>query len=168
METTAKLYSFGYANTRTYLFAALFVAGNLLLPRLCHLVPGGGLAWLPLYFFTLVAAYKYGLTVGLLTAVLSPVVNTLLFAMPPEGALPLILFKSGLLAVAAAGAARWSGKVALLPVLLTVLAYQGAGLLVEGTLYSFPVALHALQVAVPGLLLQLFGGYALLKAVARF
>ena len=29
-------------NVRTYLFAVLFVGGNMLLPQLCHLMPDGG------------------------------------------------------------------------------------------------------------------------------
>lgn len=82
METSAKLYSLPFGNVKTYLFALLFVAGNIALPQLCHLVPAGGPTLLPIYFFTLIAAYKYGFKVGLLTALLSPVINHLLFAMP--------------------------------------------------------------------------------------
>lgn len=82
METSAKLYSLPFGNVKTYLFALLFVAGNIALPQLCHLVPAGGPTLLPIYFFTLIAAYKYGFKVGLLTAILSPVINHLLFAMP--------------------------------------------------------------------------------------
>ena len=71
METSAKLYSLFFGNVKTYLFALLFVAGNIALPQLCHLVPAGGPTLLPIYFFTLIAAYKYGFRVGLLTAILS-------------------------------------------------------------------------------------------------
>ena len=39
-------------NVRTYLFAVLFVGGNMLLPQLCHLMPDGGKIFLPIYFFT--------------------------------------------------------------------------------------------------------------------
>ena len=42
METSAKLYSLNYSNVRTYLFALLFVVGNIALPQICHLVPYGG------------------------------------------------------------------------------------------------------------------------------
>ncbi len=97
METSAKLYSLPFGNVKTYLFALLFVAGNIALPQLCHLVPAGGPTLLPIYFFTLIAAYKYGFKVGLLTALLSPVINHLLFAMPAAAVLPAILIKSGLL-----------------------------------------------------------------------
>lgn len=89
METTAvKLYSTGYREAKTYLAAALFVAGNIVLPQICHLVPQGGLRWLPIYFFTLVGAYKYGWRVGLLTAVLSPAVNSRCSACPQRRCCP--------------------------------------------------------------------------------
>ena len=93
METSVKLYSLKHSNVKTYLFALLFVAGNIALPQLCHLVPYGGPTLLPIYFFTLIAAYKYGFLVGLLTAILSPVINHLLFAMPSEAVLPILLIK---------------------------------------------------------------------------
>ena len=61
---------------------------------------------LPIYFFTLVGAYKYGWRTGLLTALASPLVNAALFGMPAVTALPAILVKSALLAGAAGYAAR--------------------------------------------------------------
>ena len=94
METTVKLYSLPYRSVKTYLAALLFALGNIVLPQLFHLMPQGGVTWLPIYFFTLVEAYKYGWRVGLLTAVLSPVVNSALFGMPAMAVLPAILLKS--------------------------------------------------------------------------
>ena len=114
MKTSSvTLYSTGYRETRTYLAAALFAAGNIVLPQLCHLVQLGGPTMLPIYFFTLVGAYKYGWRVGLLTALLSPAVNSALFGMPAAAMLPVILLKSVLLAVAASLAARRAGRVTL-------------------------------------------------------
>jgi len=44
METTAvKLYSTGYREAKTYLAAALFVAGNIVLPQICPPLPPPGL-----------------------------------------------------------------------------------------------------------------------------
>ena len=43
-----RLHSLTYGETKTYLFAALFIAGNILLPQLCHLAPLGGVRWLSL------------------------------------------------------------------------------------------------------------------------
>jgi len=111
MKTTVRLYDLGYAEVRTYLAAVLFIVGNVALPQLFHLIPQGGVTWLPIYFFTLVGAYKYGWKVGLLTAVFSPVVNSLMFGMPAWGTLPAIALKSVLLALAAGYAARRWQKV---------------------------------------------------------
>ena len=122
METTAvKLYSTGYREAKTYLAAALFVAGNIVLPQICHLVPQGGLRWLPIYFFTLVGAYKYGWRVGLLTAVLSPAVNSALFGSLGEWA--------------------WTGSAA--------------------------AALQDIRIGLPGMLAQVFAGYAVLRYLLR-
>lgn len=169
MNTSVKLYSLGYANIKTYLFASLFVAGNLILPQLCHLVPMGGPMLLPIYFFTLIAAYKYGIHVGLLTAVLSPVINSLLFGMPPLAVLPVILIKSGLLAIAAAYAAKHFKSIALLALVGSVLAYQVIGTLIEWAIVKdFFVAIQDFRIGVPGMLIQMVGGYFVLKALANY
>lgn len=134
METTVKLYSLNFRQAKTYWFTLLFVAGNLILPQLCHLIPQGGLILLPIYFFTLIAAYKFGIRVGLLTAVLSPLANSALFGMPAAAVLPEILIKSVTLAVAAAMAARYLKSVSLLAMVAVVLAYQIIGSLFEWVL----------------------------------
>lgn len=168
METTAKLYSLSYNNVKTYLFAMLFVVGNIALPQLCHLVPMGGPTLLPIYFFTLIAAYKYGFRVGLLTAILSPVINHLLFAMPSAAVLPILLVKSGLLAGAAALAARYAKTVSLFAILGVVLSYQIIGIAFEWAYVgNFYVAVQDFRIGIPGMLIQWFGGYALLKAIAK-
>ena len=168
MSTTLKLYSLDLSNTKTYLFAALFIVGNLLLPQLAHLVPQGGLIFLPIYFFTLIAAYKYGIHVGLLTAVLSPLANHLLFGMPPAAVLPAILIKSVILAIAAALASKYAGKVSLPAILLAILAYQLVGTGIEWAMtQNFAIAVQDFRLGVPGMLIQLFGGYFLLRAIAK-
>lgn len=169
MQTkTVKLYSLEYDNAKTYLFSALFVAGNIVFPQLCHLVPQGGVTWLPIYFFTLVGAYKYGWRVGVLTAVVSPIINSLLFGMPPASAVPAILLKSVLLAGFAGFAAARFRKATLPLLSAVVLAYQGLGTLGEwvmkGDLYS---AVQDFRIGVPGMLLQIFGGWAIIRFLIR-
>ena len=169
MSTTTKLYSLSLNNTKTYLFATLFIVCNLLLPQLAHLVPQGGFIFLPIYFFTLIAAYKYGIHVGLLTAVLSPLANNLLFGMPPTAVLPAIIIKSAILAIAAAVAAKKFGKVSLIGILLAILAYQFIGTGIEWAMtQNFFVAIQDFRIGFPGMLIQLFGGYVILKALAKF
>ena len=104
-------HSLSLAETRAWALAAIFICGNIILPQLCHLIPQGGLIWLPIYFFTLVGAYRYGLGVGLLTAIASPLVNSALFGMPAPEVVPVILVKSSLLALCGAFAgARTEGR----------------------------------------------------------
>ena len=144
--------------------ALLFTAGNIILPQLCHLMPQGGLIWLPIYFFTLVAAYKYGWKAGLLTAMLSPVINSVAFGMPATSMLPIILIKSLLLASAAGYAAYKFKSFSLLTVAAVVVAYQVAGSLIEWAISgSLVAALQDIRLGLPGILVQVFGGYLFIK-----
>ena len=168
MSATVKLYSFSLSNVHTYLFAALFIIGNLVFPQLAHLIPGGGLIFLPIYFFTLIGAYKYGVNVGILTAVLSPLLNSLIFEMPAMDFVPAIVFKSVLLAMAAAWAAKYFGKVSFFGILIAILFYQIIGTAFEWILtQSFAIAIQDFRIGIPGLLIQLFGGYIVLKALQK-
>jgi hypothetical protein len=158
-----------WSDTRTYLFVFLFAVGNLLLPQLCHLIPSGGLIFLPVYFFTLIASYKFGLKVGLITAIFSPVLNSVLTGMPPMAVLPIILMKSCLLAVAAAYVGSAFKKVSIFYIMLVVLAYQIAGSAIEWAMtQSFVKASQDLTIGIPGMLIQLFGGWYLLKKMAEY
>ena len=169
MKTTSvTIYSTGYRETRTYLAAALFAAGNIVLPQLCHLVQLGDPTMLPIYFFTLVGAYKYGWRAGLLTALASPVANALLFGMPAAAALPAIVLKSVLLAGAAGYAAARFRRASLALLAAVVLFYQAAGTLGEWALTgSFHAAVQDFRIGLPGMLLQIFGGWAFINFIIR-
>lgn len=165
---TLNLYSLGYTQAKTYLVALLFILGNLLLPQLFHLVPAGGKIFLPIYFFTLIGSYKYGWKVGLLTAILSPLASAAIFGMPAVTSLPIILVKSGLLAAAAGYAAHKFGKISL-PILLgVVLSYQVVGCAIEWAMEgSFYAGVQDFRLAVPGMLLQIVGGFLFIKYVLK-
>lgn len=168
METTVKLYSLNYNRVRTYLAASLFISGNIALPQLFHLIPQGGMTWLPIYFFTLIGAYKYGWKVGLLTAIVSPLLNSLLFGMPMPAVLPSILLKSVLLALAAGFTAKYWQRVSIPLLLLVVLSYQVAGTLGEwGISGSFFAASQDFRMGIPGMLVQVFGGYLFIRYLIR-
>lgn len=161
---SSKILSLSLNERRTYTTAALLVVGNILLPLLCHLVPHGGQMFLPIFFFTLVGAYKYGFVVGLSTAVLSPILNALLTGMPTMMMLPPMLMQSVLLAVLSALAARLMGRVSWAAIAIVVVLTQLAGLLFESLLMPVHVAFaSALLFCVPGMLLQVVGGYYLIK-----
>lgn len=169
METTVKLHSLKAADFRSYGFACLFIAGNLVLPQLAHLAQIGGPVLLPIYFFTLIAAYKYGFFTGLLTAVASPLVNHFLFGMPPADMLAIILIKSTLIAVAASYMAQRIKDVKLLALVATIAFYQSFGMVAEFMLTgSWMAALQDVRIGFPGMLLQLFGGFLLLRAMKKW
>lgn len=156
-------------NYRTYLFVALFVLGNIVLPQICHLVPDGGKILLPIYFFTLVASYKFGLKVGLLTAILSPLCNHVLFGMPPVGMLPVLLVKSSLLAFAASWIAEKSQKLSIWHLAVVVIAYQFSGGFAEWLISGeLSAALQDFRLGFPGMLIQVFVGWAVLKLLAQY
>lgn len=166
--SSVKLYTLAYDSAKTYWAASLFIVGNVVLPQLFHLIPQGGMMWLPIYFFTLVGAYKYGWKAGLLTAVASPLVNALLFSMPAVAVLPAILLKSVLLAGIAGYVAQRFQKVSVPLLAGVVLGYQVLGTLGEwamsGSLYA---ALQDFRLGIPGMLLQVFGGYLFIKYLIR-
>lgn len=154
------LYTLSLREAKSYLIAAAFTAGNIIFPQICHLIPQGGLIWLPIYFFTLVGAYKYGWQVGLFTAIASPLINNLLFGMPGHEMVPIILIKSVLLAVAAGLMARYTKQISILNILAVVLAYQLLGGMVEWAMTgSLTAALQDIRLGLPGIIFQVVGGY---------
>lgn len=166
--STIQLYSLSYNTLKTWVVAALFILGNILLPQIVHLAPQGGITWLPIYFFTLIAAYKYGWRVGVITAIASPIVNYLLFGMPAAAILPIILVKSTILSLLAGYVAYRSQRASLLMLALVVLGYQLLGSLFEW-LYtgSIEAAMQDLSLGIPGIVLQIFGGWAVINLLIR-
>lgn len=164
--TSIGIRSLQFSDYKAYVFATLFVAGNIIVPQLCHLIPDGGRIFLPIYFFTLVAAYQFGWRVGLMTALLSPLANHLLFDMPPTAMLPIILVKSTFLAFTAAYAAHRAGKVSLTAIAIAVIVAQTAAMPVEWAISgSWNAALGDILVGWPGILIQIIGGWAIIKYV---
>lgn len=162
------IYQLQYNDYRTYKYVTLFVLGNIIVPQLCHLVPQGGLILLPIYFFTLIAAYKYGIVAGLLTAILSPIVNHLMFDMPALHVLPILLIKGSVLALLASYIAKQTGRVTLLAVIGAVVGYQLVGGMFEWAMTgSLMAALQDLRIGYPGMMMQIMGGYIIMKRFAN-
>lgn len=160
MEKEIRIYNYGLKDIKTYLFVTVFVVGNILLPQLCHMIPNGGRVLLPIYFFTLIASYKYGFKVGLMTAVLSPIINSLLFGMPTLAILPAILTKSVVLALAASFVSGKTHKISIINLLMVILTYQCVGTLVEWAMTSsFYIAIQDFRIGIPGMIMQLLGAY---------
>ena len=163
MEATVRLYTLNYDEAKTYLWAAIFVACNLVLPQVFHLIPQGGIIFSPLSLVILVGAYKFGWKTGLLTALASPLVNHLLTGMPAWEVMPVMTMKLAILALVA-GLAAQRFKTVSLPILVAVvLVAEAVGALGELAITGGVSATVAdFTVGWPGLLLQVFGTWLLL------
>ena len=164
METNIRLYTLNYTEVRTYLFAALFVACNIALPQLFHLIPQGGIIFAPLSLVILAGAYKLGWKTGLLAALASPLVNHLLFGMPAWSVMHVMVIKLATLAIIAGVTAQHYKKVTI-PLLITVVLISEvigslSDLLLTG---GVSATIADFTIGWPGLLLQVFGTYILLK-----
>ena len=164
MEANVRLYTLNYDEAKTYMWATVFVACNLVLPQVFHLIPQGGIIFSPLSLVILAGAYKFGWKTGLLAALLSPSVNHLLTGMPATEVLPVMTMKLAVLDVIAGLRAQYFKKASLpiiIGVVLVCKAVECVGELlltggIEATVTDFTMGW-------PGLLLQVFGTWLLLK-----
>ncbi len=168
MTTNVKLYSFNYSEAKTYLWAIIFVAANMVLPQLFHLIPQGGIMFAPLSFVILVGAYKLGWKTGLLAALASPVVNHFVFGLPAWDAVPVMALKLAILALAAGMTAQYFKQVNLLLLVGVVLVAELVGGLSEWALTGGITATVAdFTIGWPGLLLQVFGTWGVLQLLKK-
>ena len=166
MEANVRLYALNYDEVKTYLWATVFVACNLILPQVFHLIPQGGVIFSPLSLVILAGAYKFGWKTGLLAALASPLVNHLITGMPAWEVMPVMTLKLAVLALVA-GLAAQRFKTVSLPLLIgVILASKAIGCLGEFILTGGIAATIAdFTIGWPGLLLQVFGAWLILKYV---
>lgn len=166
MEANVRLYALNYDEAKTYLWATVFVACNLILPQVFHLIPQGGVIFSPLSLVILAGAYKFGWKTGLLAALASPLVNHLITGMPAWEVMPVMTMKLAVLALVA-GLAAQRFKTVSLPLLIgVILVSMAIGCLGEFILTGGIAATMAdFTIGWPGLLLQVFGAWLILKYV---
>ena len=166
MEANVRLYSLDYDEAKTYLWATVFVACNLILPQLFHLIPQGGVIFAPLSLVILAGSYKFGWKTGLLAALASPLVNHAVTGLPAWEVLPVMTLKLAVLALVA-GLAAQRFKTVSLPLLIgVILVSKAIGCLGEFILTGGIAATIAdFTIGWPGLLLQVFGAWLILKYV---
>lgn len=166
MEASVRLYALNYDEVKTYMWTAVFVACNLVLPQMFHLIPQGGVIFSPLSLVILAGAYKFGWKTGLLAALLSPLVNHSLTGMPAWEVLPVMTLKLAVLAVVAGLVAQQFKAVSVLLLIGVVLASKAIGGLGELLLTGGIDATTAdFIVGWPGLLLQVVGTWLILKYI---
>lgn len=157
-----------FTKPKTYLWAGTFILANILFPQAFHAIPLGGKIFLPLFFFTLLASARFGWKAGLLTAVASPIISSLLFGMPPLALLPGLLVKGVILSATAALLFKQSTRFKWSLLALVILVSQAIGLLTDAVIFSnFHAAWSTVALSWPGLLLQLIGGGIILHQMDK-
>lgn len=166
MKANVRLYSLNYDEAKTYMWATVFVACNLILPQVFHLIPQGGIIFSPLSLVILAGAYKFGWKTGLLAALASPLVNHLITGMPAWEVMPVMTLKLAVLALVA-GLAAQRFKTVSLPLLIgVILVSKTIGCLGELAITGgIAATIQDFTVGWPGLLLQVFGAWLILKYV---
>ena len=155
----------GLSDARFYLATAAMVLGNVALPYAVHRMPGAGSVLLPIFFFTLLAGWRFGAKAGILTGLLSPLANHWLTGMPPAPMLWSLIWQSALLGGLAAFAASRERRPTLRALALVVLAHQVLVLsprFIEGGMAG---VLTTFRMRLPGLLLQVVGGFVVLQSM---
>ena len=166
MEANVRLYTLNYDEAKTYLWASVFVACNLILPQLFHLIPQGGIIFSPLSLVILVGAYKFGWKTGLLAAIASPLVNHLITGMPAWEVMPVMTLKLAVLALVAGFAAQRFKTVSMPLLIGVILVSEAIGCLGELAITGgIAATIQDFTVGWPGLLLQVFGAWLILKFV---
>ena len=168
MEATVRLYTLNYDEVKTYMWAAIFVACNLVLPQVFHLIPQGGIIFSPLSLVILVGAYKFGWKTGVLAALASPIVNHLLTGMPAMEVLPVMTLKLAVLALVA-GLAAQHFKTVSLPLLLVVVLVSKAIEAIGELVLTGGIAATAADFTIgwPGMLMQIVGGYLIIRYLLK-
>ena len=171
--------SLGLRSPRLYIASLCLIAGNVILPALAHHIPGGGPALMPLFFFTLIAGWEFGLSCALLTALGSPLISFALTGMPRPSALMGVILSSIALGLLAAvfstlfsttgrsrrGSASWGVRLVSLAAIVAMHQALLMGLALSNGLDP---ALKGLVMRLPGTLLQILGGCAVIGLMERF
>ena len=166
MEATVRLYTLNYDEAKTYMWAAVFLACNLILPQVFHLIPQGGIIFAPLSLVILVGAYKFGWKTGLLAALASPLINHAITGMPAWGVMPVMTLKLAVIALVAGLAAQHFKTISLLLLIAVVLVSMAFGALGELAITGgIAATISDVTIGWPGILLQVFGTWLIVKYV---
>jgi len=164
MNAIARTLSYRALELRTYLYATLFVAANVLLPQLFHIAGIGGAVFIPILFFTLLAAVRYGAACGATVALLSPLASFALVGMPAAPVLWVLMIKGAAMVGMAALLVQPGRKATLWKVAAVAVGAQIVGMALQGALLDgFTTAWNATAISWPGIAMQIAGVWAICK-----
>lgn len=148
-----------FTSTDLYLKSGLFVVANILFPQVFHLIPGGGIMFLPIYFFTLISAMRFGWQTGVLTAVMTPIIGNMFFGAPMAAMVPDMLLKGAVLSVVAWFAVKRLGADWKSSFISVLAAWALVGI-VELPFMGASVAFQDFVTGLPGMALMIVGSWA--------
>ena len=135
---------------------------------LAHLIPQGGRLFLPIYFFTLLGAYKYGWKVGILTAILSPLLSNYLTGLPTIMILNSVITKSILIVLVTKIVSSRKRSFSIWNLIIIVCSYQILGSMVDSIVSGdYMLILNNLKFGIIGMILQVLLCYILLAKKRR-
>jgi len=149
-----------FSDLRLYVYVSLFVALDVSVPWLCHIIyPLAGPTFLPLFFFVLLAGILFGWRAGILVGMLTPLMSYGLSGMPLPPVLPRIITEAAVYGLAAGllrGYCRFGVITSLVGAIIA--GRLAAFVLMALTLdlsHSANLAWQATKMGWPGIVLQL-------------
>lgn len=167
MITSFKSQSLSFSQNKSYLIATVFIIFNLLLPQIFHAFNLGGEKFLPMLFFTIVAAGSFGVSAALMTAVFSPIISMLIFGMPSVEMMTVLMVKGVTVALVLGFLAQKYRAVSMVDILLAIVAYQLVGLIVATFIFNFDMAVGSMLVSYPAVLVQIVFGTLAIKYISK-
>lgn len=152
--------SLSFSDVRLYVYVCLFVALDVAVPWLCHIIhPLVGPTLLPLFFFVLLAGILFGWRAGALIGLCSPLISHLLSGMPLPPILPRIIAEATLCGLTAGllyGNLRYGVVTSLIGALIAGrLAAFALMTPILGLSHSATLTWQAAKTGWPGMALQL-------------
>ncbi len=154
----------GKNSTKKMVLAALCVSLGVLLPQALHAIPYAGQIFLPMHIPVLLCGFMCGGLWGLACGVITPILSSLIFSMPPVPYLPGMVLELAIYGLAAGLLYRKLNLNIYIALILSMLAGRVAYGLMNTLLfisgqnseYSFAIFFTSLFVkALPGIIIQL-------------
>jgi len=149
-----------FSDLRLYTYVSLFVALDVSVPWICHIIhPLAGSMFLPMFFFVLLAGILFGWRAGILVGLLTPLISYGISGMPLPQVLPRIITEAAFYGLAA-GILRGHFKFGVLTSIIGAIAVGRLAALAELTLilggsHSVILAWQTVKLGWPGIALQL-------------
>lgn len=149
-----------FSDLRLYAYVGIFVALDVAIPWLCHIIhPLAGPMFLPMFFFVLLAGILFGWRAGVLVGLLTPLASYGISGMPLPPVLPRIITEAAFYGLAAGllrGHFKLGVPASLIGAIITGRLASLAGMaLILGGSHSANLAWQAAKLGWPGIALQL-------------